>query len=449
MTQAQWKQYICRACGLIYDEQAGDPDSGIAPGTKFEDIPDDWVCPLCGVVKADFEPYDHAVPNSIVTSPRKVFVRGLGAVIVGAGHAGWAVAEALRALDPDLPITMVTSCHGDRYLKPELSIAMSRGYTRETIVRESASDAAERLSVRLLAETFVIGLTPSLHQLRTTRGTLHYSDLVLAMGAQPALLSALPAQLCWRINELSAWSGLHHKLRDGPKRIVIVGAGMVGCELADDFARAGHQVVLLDLQPQPLALLMPQEACERLRAGLEQAGVSFIGAVQVAAVTVEHDGSKRVTTHCGLTYEADEVVAATGLVTDARIPKGAGLAFDRGIAVDAKTLQTSAPGVYALGDCVSIDGAPCRFIEPISKQASAIAHTILNIEYAGYAHTQPVIRLKTKSMPVVLHGLPVPKGIWETHEDTPDLLKMEQSHLGQVIAKLEIGKLAGRRRAQS
>ena len=446
MTPVQWKQFICRACGLIYDEQAGDPDSGIAPGTKFEDIPDDWVCPLCGVVKADFEPYDHALPASIVPSTRKVFVRGLGAVIVGAGHAGWAVAEALRALDPALPITMVTSCNGDRYLKPELSIAMSRGYTRETIVRESANDAAQRLSVRLLPETFVVGLTPSLHQLRTTRGTLHYSDLVLAMGAQPALFPALPAQLCWRVNELSAWTALHQKLNAGPKRIVIVGAGMVGCELADDFVRAGHQVVLLDLQSQPLAFLLPPEACERLRVGLQQAGVDFAGAVQVASVSVAQDGSKRVTTQCGRTFEADEVVAATGLVTDARIAKGAGLTFERGVVVDAKTLQTSAPGVFALGDCVSIDGAPCRFIEPISKQANAIAHAILNIEYSGYAHTQPVIRLKTKSIPMVLHGLPVPEGVWETNEDTPDLLKMEQSHLDQIVAKLEIGKLAGRRR---
>lgn len=448
MTQAQWKQFICRACGLIYDEQAGDPDSGIAPGTKFEDIPDDWVCPLCGVVKADFEPYDHAVPVATVSSSSKVFTRGLGAVIVGAGHAGWAVAEALRALDPTLPITMVTSCNGDRYLKPELSIAMSRGYTRETIVRESGSDSAQRLSVRLLADTFVVGLTPSLHQVRTTRGTLRYTNLVLAMGAQPALLPVLPAQLCWRINELSAWSGLHQKLSTGTKRVVIVGAGMVGCELADDFARAGHQVVLLDLQPQPLAALMPIQASERLRAGLEQTGVRFVGAVQVASVTVGQDGSRLVATQCGRAFEADEVVVATGLVTDARISKGAGLAFERGIAVDSKTLQTSAPDVYALGDCVSIEGAPCRFIEPISKQANAIAHAILDIEYSGYAHTQPVIRLKTKSMPVVMHGLPVSGGVWETKEDTSDVLKMQQSLLGQMVVTLEIGKLAGRKRAQ-
>lgn len=48
------KKYICDVCGWIYDEEEGDPDSGLAPGTKFEDIPDDWECPECGVGKEDF-----------------------------------------------------------------------------------------------------------------------------------------------------------------------------------------------------------------------------------------------------------------------------------------------------------------------------------------------------------------------------------------------------------
>ena len=49
------KKYVCTVCGYVYDPTVGDPDSGIAPGTAFEDIPEDWVCPLCGVGKEDFE----------------------------------------------------------------------------------------------------------------------------------------------------------------------------------------------------------------------------------------------------------------------------------------------------------------------------------------------------------------------------------------------------------
>ncbi len=49
------KKYVCTVCGYVYDEALGDPDNGIAPGTKFEDLPDDFVCPLCGVGKELFE----------------------------------------------------------------------------------------------------------------------------------------------------------------------------------------------------------------------------------------------------------------------------------------------------------------------------------------------------------------------------------------------------------
>ena len=49
------KKYVCTVCNWIYDPAVGDPDSGIAPGTPFEAIPDDWSCPLCGVTKEEFE----------------------------------------------------------------------------------------------------------------------------------------------------------------------------------------------------------------------------------------------------------------------------------------------------------------------------------------------------------------------------------------------------------
>jgi len=53
--RAIMKKYVCTICGYVYDPEVGDPDSGIAPGTSFEDIPEDRVCPLCGVGKEDFE----------------------------------------------------------------------------------------------------------------------------------------------------------------------------------------------------------------------------------------------------------------------------------------------------------------------------------------------------------------------------------------------------------
>lgn len=174
---APWRQFICRACGLVYDEQAGDPDSGLVPGTRFDDIPDDWECPLCGVVKADFEPYAPiavAASSSGTASPLAHHRRGV--VIVGAGIAGWTVTETLRSHDPHLPIKLLTACDGERYHKPELSIAVSRNLDRQALVREQAADAVRRFGMRLLADTLVVGITPHLRRLRTTRGTLRYTE---------------------------------------------------------------------------------------------------------------------------------------------------------------------------------------------------------------------------------------------------------------------------------
>lgn len=57
-TTTRTQLWICERCGMIYDPAEGDPDGGIAPGTAFEDIPDGWVCPVCGARKVDFVPYE-------------------------------------------------------------------------------------------------------------------------------------------------------------------------------------------------------------------------------------------------------------------------------------------------------------------------------------------------------------------------------------------------------
>ena len=58
MSGAPYQRWQCRTCGEIYDEAVGDPDSDVPPGTRFADLPDNWVCPMCGANKADFEEYE-------------------------------------------------------------------------------------------------------------------------------------------------------------------------------------------------------------------------------------------------------------------------------------------------------------------------------------------------------------------------------------------------------
>ena len=161
-----WEIFICRACGWLYDESKGDEDSGLAAGTRFADIPDDWAGPLCGVTKSDFEPYindlHEARPKGARRTPRSPVTAGArantktGVVIVGAGRAGWQMAQTLRERDADLPITLVTRCNGDVYDKPLLSVAMARGIAVSKLPKEKGADAARRLNVKLLANTAAV-----------------------------------------------------------------------------------------------------------------------------------------------------------------------------------------------------------------------------------------------------------------------------------------------------
>lgn len=406
-TDAPYQQYICDACGYIYDEAEGDPDGGLAAGTRYADIPDDWACPLCGVTKADFRLYrapsrEELMARSGAAAPVARRGGSAGVVIVGAGRAGWSVVQALRERDAALPITLVTRCAGDVYDKPMLSVAMARQLNDGALVREAGTAAAARLGVRLMAHTEAVRICPDTRSLRTTRGTLRYDRLVLAHGAQACLPPALPAELCWRVNHLDAYRRLRAALGDAPRDVLIVGAGLIGCELANDLALGGHRITLLDQASHPLGRWPQQQAADPLLAAWQDLNIRFVGGVQVQQLE-RIQGALRLTTACGQRFAADQVVAAAGLATPPRLAQSAGLAWNNGIAVDSTTLRTSDPLIHALGDCIAIDGQPSRYIEPIARQAQAIAAAVCGTTAVPYQPRAVMVRVKTTSCPLTLH----------------------------------------------
>ena len=408
-----WEIFICRACGLLYDEGKGDEDSGLAAGTRFAAIPVDWACPLCGVTKSDFEPYVREEPvRQARRSGAAVSQRGsrhnAGTVIVGAGRAGWQMAQALRERDADMPISMVTSCNGDVYDKPLLSVAMARGIDLDKLPREAGADAARRLGVKLLPHTQAVRITPSSRQLRTSRGTLRYEHLVLAHGAEARALPQFPAALCWRINHLQAYAKFRKALGESPQRIAVIGAGLIGSELANDLALAGHSVTLLDVADRPLAACLAEPQSRQLLEAWRDLSIEFVGGARVDRIEAEAafqaDGQgaqsvKRVNMQNKQVFTVDHIIVAAGLQTPHRLAASAGLAWNNGIDVQADTLATSIKGIHALGDCISIQGQVSRYIEPIGRQAHTLAAIILGHEPAPYKTHRVPLRIKTSSLP--------------------------------------------------
>lgn len=399
-----------------------------------------------------------------------------GIVIVGAGLAGWGVIDAIRAKDKDIAITLITSDNGDRYHKPMLTMAISQNKTPADLVRATGADAAATANVTLMTQTRVAHINAADKQLmltgcktddntadnaHTNEQIIGYDSLVLAMGAHPAFPKSLPEEVVWHVNHIERFGQLQAELSQGPQKIAIVGAGMVGTEIAEDLLKAGHAITLIDLNDAPLAQLLPMQATTRIREAIRSQGIQFLGGCKVDTVTPLDNGQYEVSYSPLETQQAadinsadtnnadansgkfvvDHVIASTGLLVDAKLPESAGINFDRrsGIVVDEQTLQTSQTDVYAIGDCMSIGGVPCRYVAPLRAQATTIADAILGHEHAGYSHKPPMIRLKNKAISVMVTGVPDACANWQSVTETADELVMEQhDSAGQVAATVTV-----------
>ena len=384
-----------------------------------------------------------SVENSLVESSK-------GIVIIGAGLAGWHVIDAIRAKDKDIPITLITADSGDRYHKPMLTMAISQKKSAADLVRATGIDAAEAANIKLLANTQVTDVDTTTQQLQlisalrsdpvyTNYATIGYDKLVLAMGAHPIFPKSLPEDLVWHVNHIERFGQLQEKLATGSQHVAIVGAGMVGTEIAEDLLKAGHQVTLIDLNDAPLSQMLPPKATSRIAQAVNSQGINFLGGYQVSAITRISDGKLQVS------YEAlasatessiaepieplivDHVIASTGLTVDDKLPTAAGVDFDRrtGIVVDAPTLRTSTANIYAIGDCMSIDGVPCRYVAPLRAQAATIADDVLGLDHNGYEHKPPMIRLKNKAISVMVTGVPKATGNWQVKTESDEELVMD------------------------
>lgn len=377
-----------------------------------------------------------------------------GVVIIGAGLAGWHVIDAIRAKDKDIPITLVTTDSGDRYHKPMLTMAISQNKRASDLVRATGTDAAEAAQVTLLANTHVVDIDPVAQtiQLDTTDSTgaptsLGYDKMVLAMGAHPIFPKSLPEDLVWHVNHIERFGQLQEKLATGSQHVAIVGAGMVGTEIAEDLLKAGHQVTLIDLNDAPLSQMLPAKATARIAKAVQSQGINFLGGYQVSGVRRISNGDEAHESigKLQVSYEpiasfsdgnndssaqtvvVDHVIASTGLTVDDKLPTAAGVEFDRrtGIVVDAPTLRTHTDNIYAIGDCMSINGVACRYVAPLRAQAATIADDILGLEHGGYDHKPPMIRLKNKAISVMATGVPQANGNWQVKSESDDELVME------------------------
>lgn len=439
-----YRIWECMVCGWVYDESKGWPEDGIAPGTRWEDIPEDWCCPQCGVGKDEFDMVlvSEEAPEAETTSEPEAPAVDSGReplVIIGTGLAGYNLAREFRKLDQRTPLIMITGDDGTFYSKPLLSASLAHGKTPQQLASASAEDMARELSAEILVHTHVSDVDADTRTLTLVpedgshQATLRYGKLVFATGAGCRPLPPMAGDglsRLFRINSL----GDYHRFRTAltnQRKVLLIGAGLIGCEFANDLIQAGYEVDLVDPLAWPLATLLPEAAGRDLQSALEGAGVRFHGSRKVATLS-RRDGGISAELDNGDTLEADIALAALGLQPNTGLAEAAGITVDRGISV-SRTLQSSNPNIYALGDCAEVDGHLLYFVAPLMQCARALANTLSGNETPVTYGVMPVAVKTTLRPTTVCPPRPDSEGEWKIEAKTDGVCAEFRGPDGQLL----------------
>jgi len=349
-------------------------------------------------------------------------------IIIGAGMAGYTAAREFRKLDKTVPLTIITSDDGGFYSKPMLSNAFAQNKVAAQLVTQTSAQLATTLDATIMTATRVERIDTEGKKLVTDQGELAYDKLVFAVGAHPIRLplEGDAADQVMSVNHVEDYARFREQLdateAGRQARVTILGAGLIGCEFADDLAGGGHAVTLIDPNKLPLAALAAPALCEGLQAALTARGIDL--RLGTTASRVErNDGAITISLANGETVQTDIVLSAVGLRPATALATASGLSVNRGIVVDAFG-RTSAPDVYALGDCAEYteaDGATriLPYIAPLMNAARAIARTLTGTPTAIDLKPSAVI-VKTPCYPLAIVP-PVQKslaeGVWHATQD--------------------------------
>ncbi|ASV56595.1 Nitric oxide reductase FlRd-NAD(+) reductase [Lelliottia jeotgali] len=323
-----------------------------------------------------------------------------GIVIIGSGFAARQLVKNIRKQDANVPLTVIAADSMDEYNKPDLSHVISQNQRADDLTRQTAGEFAEQFNLRLFPHTWVTDIEASARVVKGKDQQWQYDKLVLATGASAFVPPVQGRELMLTLNSQQEYQASETTLRDA-QRVMIVGGGLIGTELAMDFCRAGKAVTLVDHAASILSALMPAEVSSRLQHRLTEMGVHLLLKSQLQSL-MKIDNGIRATLGSNRSVEVDVVIAATGLRPETALAHRAGAEINRGVKVDSY-LQTTQPDVYALGDCAEINGQVLPFLQPIQISAMYLAKNLLGAS-APLKLPAMLVKVKTPELPLHLAG---------------------------------------------
>ena len=371
----------------------------------------------------------------------------MNTTIIGSGVAAWTLVRELRKADPEAEIRLITADSGDFYSKPMLSNALASGKTAESLVMTPAAKFAEQQKVELVPNATVSAVDSESRRLTSSAGEFSYDNLVLALGADTIKLpiEGDGAGDVISVNDLNDYAEFR-KLLDGKKEVAVLGAGLIGCEFANDLLKADIHTTVFDLADRPLARLLPEQASTFMQNKLAEKGVSWKLGRTVSSV-VKNGAGYTLTDSTGETTQADLVLSAVGLKPRTELAKHANLDVSRGIVVN-NLGQTSNNNIYALGDCAEYLGKfVLPYIMPVMQAARAMAQTLAGKPTEIKFPAMPV-SIKTPDCPAVVNPpLPEHEGEWEITADENGVKALFKNKDGALLGMALLGEASKERQA--
>ena len=275
-----------------------------------------------------------------------------GFVVVGAGLAGASAVRGLREGGFFGRIRLIGAEAHRPYIRPPLSKDyLSGSADRESVFVDSEGWYVEN-NIELFQSTTVTAIHPAEHRLDLDNSIpIGYDKLLLTTGSAPRRLTIPNADLdgVHYLRTLDDSETLHTLLAEGGRRLVLIGSGWIGMEVAATARTLGNEVTILERNPIPLADALGDELGAMFADLHTENGVDLRPSVVVESIAGKDGRATGVALAGGEVVSADLVLVGVGAIPNIGLANAAGLAIDNGVLVDA-SLQTSEQDIYAAGD---------------------------------------------------------------------------------------------------
>jgi nitrite reductase (NADH) large subunit len=327
-----------------------------------------------------------------------------GIAVIGGGIAAQSLCEEVRARDPEVPLTMICGEPCLPYDRVRLSEILVSGEEPEALALRPA-EWYEDHGVRTMLGRRVETIDAAFRRLSLDGGeTVGYDRLVIATGSRPLMPPLrgidLPGVIPFR--DPAHCDEIRRAAAEGA-RVVVIGGGLLGLEAAYGVASQGARVTVVHLMERLMERQLDDAAAALLRPAMEELGVEVLLGRQTERI-LGRDRAEGLRFDDGEEIPADLVVVSIGIRAEAAPAAAAGIEVVRGIVVDDQ-MRTSAPGVWALGECAEHRGIVYGLVAPIREQAAVAAGSLLG-EEETYEGSLQWAKLKVMGVDLVSIGMP-------------------------------------------